>query len=79
MRPAVQSGAFPLLDVEDGDHWTINSGAPSRPIAEDLAVQRGYHKLSSDDVLALQAEIDKGWSRLVQRAGMSPASEARAA
>ncbi|GAB1389644.1 MAG: hypothetical protein AMXMBFR78_34340 [Rubrivivax sp.] len=77
-RLAVQSGAFPLLEVEDGDHWTINSDAPSRPIAEYLAVQRRYRKLSPEDVLALQAEIDEGWSRLVQRAGMSAPGRSQA-
>ncbi|MCZ2439119.1 MAG: pyruvate ferredoxin oxidoreductase [Burkholderiales bacterium] len=80
-RLAVQSGAFPLVEVEDGVRWTLNSETPSRPIAEYLAVQRRYRNLRPADVRALQGEIDEGWARLARRAqaSMPAAAEARAA
>jgi len=67
-RLAVASGAFPLLEVEDGVRWTVNSAAPTRPVADYLALQRRYRNLPAADVAALQGEIDEGWARLVQRA-----------
>ncbi|MBE7420759.1 MAG: pyruvate synthase subunit beta [Ideonella sp.] len=66
-RLAVETGAFPLLEVEDGERYTVNA-AKTRPIGEYLAVQRRYRHLGSDQVAALQAEIDEGWARLQQRA-----------
>jgi pyruvate/2-oxoacid:ferredoxin oxidoreductase beta subunit len=66
-RLAVASGAFPLLEVEDGERWTLNSPAPTRPVADYLALQRRYRHLPAADVAALQHEIDEGWARLVQR------------
>ena len=67
-RLAVASGAFPLLEVEDGVRWTVNSAAPTRPVADYLALQRRYRNLPAADVAALQGEIDEGWARLVRRA-----------
>lgn len=71
-RLAVASGAFPLLEVEDGVRWTVNSAAPTRPVADYLALQRRYRQLPAADVAALQDEIDEGWARLVQRAAAVP-------
>ncbi len=70
-RAAVASGAFPLLEVEDGLRWTVNSAAPTLPVADYLALQRRYRQLPAADVAALQQEIDDGWARLVQRAEAS--------
>lgn len=71
-RLAVASGAFPLLEVEDGERWTLNSAAPTRPVADYLALQRRYRQLPAANVAALQQEIEEGWARLVQRAAASP-------
>lgn len=66
-RLAVETGAFPLVEVEDGVRYTVNA-AKTRPIGEYLAVQRRYRHLGPQQVDALQAEIDEGWARLQQRA-----------
>ncbi|MDO9096042.1 MAG: thiamine pyrophosphate-dependent enzyme [Rubrivivax sp.] len=66
-RLAVDSGAFPLYEVENGVHYTIQSGK-TLPIADYLAVQRRYHHLQPAQVDELQAEIDEGWARLQRRA-----------
>lgn len=66
-RTAVETGAFPLYEVEDGNRYTVNSDK-TRPIGEYLALQRRYRHLRDDDIAALQAEIDSGWTRLQARA-----------
>ena len=71
-RLAVESGAFPLVEVEDGRHWTINSGR-TRPIGDYLAIQRRYRHLGDEGIAALQAEIDDGWARLQRQAGVAVA------
>ena len=73
-RLAVESGAFPLVEVEDGVRYTVNA-AKSRPIGDYLAIQRRYRHMTAELVAALQAEIDLGWARLQQRAA-APCTDA---
>jgi pyruvate/2-oxoacid:ferredoxin oxidoreductase beta subunit len=69
-RLAVETGAFPLVEVEDGVRYTVNA-AKTRPIGDYLAIQRRYRHMTTEQVAALQAEIDEGWTRLQQRAAPS--------
>jgi pyruvate ferredoxin oxidoreductase beta subunit/2-oxoisovalerate ferredoxin oxidoreductase beta subunit len=62
-RLAVDTGAFPLLEVEGGERWTVTS-RKTRPIGEYLAIQRRYRHLDAHSIAALQDEIDAGWARL---------------
>jgi pyruvate ferredoxin oxidoreductase beta subunit/2-oxoisovalerate ferredoxin oxidoreductase beta subunit len=71
-RCAVESGAFPLYEVEQG-RYTINPPRPLRPLADYLALQRRYRHLDAAGIAALQAEVDEGWAQLERRAGMSEA------
>jgi pyruvate/2-oxoacid:ferredoxin oxidoreductase beta subunit len=70
-RYAVESGAFPLYEIEDGRRYTLNQARPTRPVAEYLALQRRYRHLPAADVQTLQAEIDDGWMRLSLRSAGS--------
>jgi pyruvate/2-oxoacid:ferredoxin oxidoreductase beta subunit len=63
-RYAVECGAFPLYEVEDGRAYTLNVARKTRPVREYLALQRRYHDLGADEIAALQSEIDDGWERL---------------
>lgn len=71
-RLAVESGAFPLVEVEDGQRYTINSER-TRPLADYLAIQRRYRHLDAAAAAALQEEVDHGWARLVERASVRAA------
>jgi pyruvate ferredoxin oxidoreductase beta subunit/2-oxoisovalerate ferredoxin oxidoreductase beta subunit len=68
-RLAVESGAFPLYEVEDGCRYTLNGPPKSRPMRDYLAAQRRYAHLKESEIEDLQREIDAGWARLVSRAG----------
>jgi len=62
-RLAVETGAFPLYEVEDGVRLTLNS-TRSRPLREYLALQRRYRELGEAEIDALQVEVDAAWARL---------------
>jgi pyruvate ferredoxin oxidoreductase beta subunit/2-oxoisovalerate ferredoxin oxidoreductase beta subunit len=66
-RLALESGVFPLYEVEDGVRYTLNSAAPTRPVREYLRAQRRYAGLAQADVEALEREVQEGWRRLVAR------------
>jgi pyruvate/2-oxoacid:ferredoxin oxidoreductase beta subunit len=70
-RYAVETGAFPLYEVEDGVRYTINRESCTRPVGEYLALQRRYRGLAPERVATLQGELQDGWARLQRLAGAS--------
>ena len=71
-RYAVESGAFPLYEVEDGRRYTLNHSSRTRPVSDYLALQRRYQHLEAAGIAALQAEVDEGWARLGRQIEMNP-------
>ncbi len=70
-RYAVECGAFPLYEVEDGRRYTLNHARRTRPVSDYLALQRRYRHLDEAGVATLQAEVDEGWERLGRQVLMS--------
>jgi pyruvate ferredoxin oxidoreductase beta subunit/2-oxoisovalerate ferredoxin oxidoreductase beta subunit len=66
-RLAVESGVFPLYEVEDGCRYTLNGPQRTRPVRDYLDVQRRYRDVSNDEIEQLQREVDAGWERLQGR------------
>jgi pyruvate ferredoxin oxidoreductase beta subunit/2-oxoisovalerate ferredoxin oxidoreductase beta subunit len=75
-RLAVDSAAFPLYEVEDGQRYTINS-TKTRPISDYLAMQRRYRHLGAEQIAALQSEIDGAWTQLQRRATLNAVAAGR--
>jgi pyruvate/2-oxoacid:ferredoxin oxidoreductase beta subunit len=74
-RYAVECGAFPLYEVEDGRRYTLNHVTRTRPVSDYLALQRRYQHLKADSTAALQAEVDESWARLARQVQMNPPEE----
>ena len=72
-RLAVQTGVFPLYEVEDGIRYTLNDPQKSLPVRDYLHTQRRYRHMDEAAIADLQQEIDAGWARLQQRA-LAPAA-----
>jgi pyruvate/2-oxoacid:ferredoxin oxidoreductase beta subunit len=66
-RLAVESGVFPLYEIEDGVRYTLNEPSERRPVNEYLQAQRRYRNVSDNEVEQLQREVDAGWERLQLR------------
>jgi pyruvate ferredoxin oxidoreductase beta subunit/2-oxoisovalerate ferredoxin oxidoreductase beta subunit len=72
-RLAVESGVFPLYEVEDGCRYTLSEPRKSRPVRDYLDAQRRYAHLEESEIETLQREIDAGWARLLRRTQAEPA------
>jgi pyruvate/2-oxoacid:ferredoxin oxidoreductase beta subunit len=70
-RLAVDSGVFPLYEVENGEHYTLTPRNPTQPLQTYLARQKRYRHLSEKQVESMQADVDREWQRLQQIAAIS--------
>lgn len=70
-RLAVDTGMFPLYEVEDGQRYTLNQTAKSRPVKEYLTMQKRYRHLTAEELDEVQASVDRSWERLVQKCAAS--------
>ena len=66
-RLAVESGIFPLYEVENGSRYTLNHGPKGVPVASYVEGQQRYGHLSQANIALLQAEVDRNWQRLQEK------------
>lgn len=64
-RLAVETGVFPLLEVENGIDFTLQKDAKQRDVGAYLAQQKRYRHLTDDQRDAMQKDVDDSWNRLV--------------
>ena len=66
-RLAVDSGVFPLIEVEDGLLYSLNSSVKNQPIESYLKLQKRYRHLKIEQIQAMQDDVDQDWQRLQSR------------
>jgi len=65
-RLAVQSGIFPLYEIENGISYTLNE-AGTRPVRDYLAVQGRFKHLTEADIVQIQQAVDEDRDLLIRR------------
>jgi pyruvate/2-oxoacid:ferredoxin oxidoreductase beta subunit len=67
-RLAVQTGYFPLYEVEDGEKWMLNLKIKERkPMAEYLKLQGRFRHLKDEEIAMIQNEVNARWERLLKQ------------
>ncbi len=66
-RMAVRNRVFPLLEVEDGEHWRFTVDHPGGSVEPYLRMQGRFKHLKEDAVAQIQAQIDGRWAILEKR------------
>jgi len=72
-RLAVESGVWPLYEVEDGKHYTLNHETRNQSVAAYLDQQKRYRHIDESGLDELQAAIDEEWEQLLGRVARSSA------
>ncbi len=68
-RLAVETGMFPLYEVENGK-YRLNFDFPKlRPVADYMKLQGRFRHLSEDIINKIQQRVEKDYARLKERAG----------
>ena len=63
-RMAVESGIFPIYEVENGE-YKLNMDFPKlRPVKDYLMMQGRFRHLPNDAVESIQARVDEEYARL---------------
>lgn len=70
-RLAVESGIFPLIEVEDGITYKMDTEQERISVDAYLDLQKRYRHLTADDRAELQQEVDANWIRLAQLTQLS--------
>ena len=70
-RLAVQTGYFPLFEIENGEKWTLNLKVKERkPIAEYLKLQGRFRHLKEEEIEMIQKEVDERWAKILKNCGL---------
>ncbi|NIR57968.1 MAG: hypothetical protein GWO06_26580 [Nitrospinaceae bacterium] len=70
-RLAVQTNIFPLYEIEDGIHYTLNNKG-DRPVKDYLQTQKRFDHLSEADILQIQDMVAEDWALLLRKTGEAP-------
>ena len=68
-RLAVETGIFPLVEIENGEKTAVTYLPETRiPVSEYLAIQGRFSGMSEDDIADIQRWVDDKWERLMKTA-----------
>jgi len=68
-RMAVETCIFPLYEVEDGVHYTLNYTPRGFPVNEYLKLQGRFGHLTADDLEQIQEMVNEDWQLLIRKTG----------
>jgi len=68
-RMAVQTNIFPLYEVENGIHYTINYKPKEYLVREYFKLQGRFRHLSDKDLDQIQEMVNEDWELLLRKAG----------
>ena len=63
-RLAVETGVFPLLEIENGGKLTINRNPKRKPLEEYVRAQGRFKHMTAADIDQFRGYIEKRWERL---------------
>jgi pyruvate ferredoxin oxidoreductase beta subunit len=66
-RLAVETGVFPLYEVEDGQYKLTADLSPLRPVQDYLSIQGRFRHLSDDMVKEIQVRVTKEYKLLKEK------------
>jgi len=67
-RLAVETNIFPLYEIEDGVHYTINYEPRKLPVEDYLFLQGRFRHLKKEEVQRIQKDADYEWEKLQHKA-----------
>ena len=67
-QASVESNIFPLYEIKGGLHYTITHQSRNLPVERYLMLQGRYRHLQKEEIEAIQAETDRAWAVLQQKA-----------
>jgi pyruvate ferredoxin oxidoreductase beta subunit len=71
-RLAVETGVFPLYEVENGKYrMTMEIPKKLRPVGDYLKLQGRFRHLNDDDIAKVQALVNKEWRKLMNKVASS--------
>ena len=68
---AVETNLYPLYEIVDGRHYRITHPSRGLPVESYLNMQGRYRHLTADDISAIQAESDRAYQELEEKAARS--------
>ncbi|MBW1723364.1 MAG: pyruvate synthase subunit beta [Deltaproteobacteria bacterium] len=66
-RAAVETNVFPLYEILDGIHYTLNYQSRGLPVETYLGLQGRFKHLGAEELRAIQHETDRAWEELRRR------------
>lgn len=67
-RLAVETGVFPLFEVENGEYKITHATDELRPIKDYFKLQGRFRHLSDDQIAEIQERVRKEYAKLVEKA-----------
>jgi pyruvate/2-oxoacid:ferredoxin oxidoreductase beta subunit len=65
---SVEANVFPLYEIEGGLKFTINHPSRNLPVEKYLMLQGRYKHLKKEEIQTIQAETDRAWADLQEKA-----------